>query len=131
MKVLQILVLIFGLSVFVNAQTEEKLFVLSGTVFEPSKAVVVAADITADNKDGRKFKTISDKKGIYKLSIPFGEYTITFHKDGFIIAKFTNFENLSLPEKKLDVNLEITTCYDCGSLIADEDKSERKNQNEI
>ncbi|MGI9034434.1 MAG: hypothetical protein ACR2GD_00190, partial [Pyrinomonadaceae bacterium] len=61
MKILQILILIFGLNIFANAQDKEKSFILSGTIYAP-KTVVAETKITAENKDGQKFQTISDEK---------------------------------------------------------------------
>lgn len=127
MKVLQILVLIFGLSIFTIAQDKEKLFVLSGIVYDAEKSLVPVTEITAKNKDGRKFQTFSNEKGVYRISIPFREYTVAFRKDGFKKSVYTNVENLTADEKKIDVSLEITTCYDCGVLIAEEDKESKKD----
>ncbi len=131
MKVLQILALMFGLTLFVNAQNTEKSFILSGTVFDSEKAVIVGTEITAENKDGRRFKTTSDEKGFYKLSIPFGEYTLVFHKEGFKITKYTNLENLALAEKILDANLEIGTCSDCDGFILEDDNDKKLNNSDI
>jgi Carboxypeptidase regulatory-like domain len=131
MKVLQILVLIFGFTVFANSQNAEKMFVLSGTVFDSEKSVVPGTEITAENEDGRKFQTTSDEKGVYKISIPFGEYTIIFHKDGFKITKVIEFENSLLPEKSFDANLEVGTCYDCNGDLYGENDSDKRNPKEV
>lgn len=114
MKFLRILFLIFGLAVFANAQDKEKSFILSGTIYAP-KTVVAETKITAENKDGQKFQTISDEKGVYKFSIPLGEYKLSYCKDGFKLTTI-NFENVSLSEKTFDVNLEVGN-YPCNEKI--------------
>ena len=131
MKILQILGLIFWLTVFANGQKAEEMFVLSGTVFDSEKAVVPVTEVTAEKKNGRKFQTTSDENGVYKLSIPFGEYTIIFHKDGFKILKVIEFENSSLLEKTFDANLEVGTCSDCNGDLYGEDNSDKRKSKEI
>ncbi len=132
MKVLQILVLIFGLIVLANGQNAEKIFVLSGTVFDSAKAVVPATEVIAENKDGRNFQTTSDENGIYRLSIPYGEYTVIFNKDGFKKSIYTNVNNLLLPERKLEVNLEVGSCSDCnGEMILDDEVETKNKTNKI
>ncbi len=130
MRILQALVLIIGLAVFANAQEKEKFFTLSGIVHDYSeeKAVVPLTEIVAENKDGRSFKTTSDKKGIYKLSIPFGEYTLIFHKEGFKITKVLYFENLSLPEKTFEAYLDVGSCSNCGVLNPEPENNEEKRK---
>ncbi len=131
MKVLQILVLMFCLVVAANAQNTEKMFILSGMVFDSEKAVIIGTEVTAENKDGRKFQATFDENSLYKLSIPFGEYTIIFHKNGFKILRVINFENSSLLEKTFDANLEVGYCSDCNGDLYGEDNSERRKPKEI
>lgn len=126
MKVLQILILILGLVVCANAQKTEKLFVLSGTVYDSVKAVVSAVKLTAKN-DGHVFNTTSDSEGTYKIELPFGKYTFEFNSPGFIPYVVLNFENLSETNINLDVNFLVAECSDCGSdyigkVIEDVDK---------
>ena len=131
MKFLQILVLIFGLVVCVNAQNSEKLFLMSGTIYDLNKAVVVATKITAESENGKKFNTVSNNEGVYKLSLPFGKYTIEFQQEGFKLSRFINFENFSLPERRLDVTLEVGRCEDCNGAIYGERNDEKDKPKEI
>jgi len=117
MKILQILVLMFGLVVFSNAQNSEKVFLLSGTVYDVNKAVIVVAKITVESENGKKFNTVSNDEGVYKLSLPFGKYTIEFQKDGFKLSRFINYENFTLTEKHFDVTLGVGRCEDCNGAI--------------
>jgi hypothetical protein len=128
MKVLQTLVLICGLICFAGAQQKEKLFTLSGTVrnYKEEKAGVPLTEVVAENKDGRSFKTVSDENGFYRLSIPFGEYTLVFHHDGYKITKVMNFENSSAPEKTFEAYLDVSGCDDCGVLIPEPENKEVK-----
>jgi Carboxypeptidase regulatory-like domain len=91
----------------------------------------LGTEVTAQNKDGRKFQTTSDENGFYKLSVPFGEYTIIFHKNGFKILRIINFENSSLLEKTFDANLEVGYCSDCNGDLYGEDNSEKRKPKEI
>ena len=72
MKVLRILVLIFGLVVLANAQ---KSF-LSGTVYDSNGAVILGTKVYATNVKGQKIETIVNTDGNYLLELPVGVYTI-------------------------------------------------------
>ena len=99
-----------------NAQNAEKLFVLSGTIYDLNKAVIPKTEITFKNIDGQVFKTESFPDGNYKILIPFGKYTIEFYQDNFKPLIIKNFQNLSLLEKKFDVSM-VEYCTDCGGGI--------------
>ena len=70
MKILQILVLILGLSIFANAQKA----ILSGAVYDANGSVIVEAKVTAINDKGAKFVTLTNDEGIYSLDLPFNSY---------------------------------------------------------
>jgi Carboxypeptidase regulatory-like domain len=125
MKILQILVLMFGLAFLVNAQ--EKITLLSGTVYDADKTVVPLTAITATDSNKFVFKTISDERGFYKIWLPTGKYTIDFHKYGFKRLIITDFEDLKRNGKTINVNLEIGYCSDCnGDPFSDEIENIRK-----
>jgi hypothetical protein len=127
MKILQVLVLILGLTVFANAQRAEKIFVLGGTVYDSNKALVVSAELTAKNKDGRIYKTFSNEDGIYSIKLPFGKYTLKFTKDGFKDFIVINFENFSVTEESFDVDFIVGHCADCnGDIYGERDQNELK-----
>jgi len=73
MKILQILVLIAGLSFFINGQTTSKA-TLTGTVYDPTGAVIPMMKITAINERGEKFETQTNADGVYVLNLTFNLY---------------------------------------------------------
>jgi Carboxypeptidase regulatory-like domain len=121
MKVLHILLLIFVLIGFANAQDS----ILSGTVVDLNKSPLSNTAITATNADGKIFKTISDEKGFYRLWLPFGNYTIEFHKYGFK-RTLVKGDFLS-PGSNTDVKMEPGVCNDCnGDPYSNEIQNVRK-----
>ncbi len=113
MKVLRILVLILGLTVFVNAQNT----VLSGTVYDINKAVVVGTEILIKDTNNKIYKTKSDDSGEYEVTLPFGDYTIEFSQTGFKILRVINLKINSETKKTFDVTLEVGRCEDCNGAI--------------
>ena len=67
MKFFQVLVLIFGLGVFTNAQKA----ILSGTVTDKFGSVIPGAKVFALNEKGEKFETITNAEGNYVLNLLF------------------------------------------------------------
>ena len=84
MKILQILVLIFGLTVLVNAQKA----VLSGTVYDPVGAVIPEVKVTAVDEKGEKFESVTNDDGVYALSLSYNLYDARTSSANFKIAKF-------------------------------------------
>jgi hypothetical protein len=82
MKVLQILVLVFGLSVFANAQESS----LTGAVYDAQGSVITKAKVIATNEKGENFETVTNEDGIYVLKLPFNVY---YANDNFKIAKYS------------------------------------------
>lgn len=128
MKILQILVLIFGFVVLVNAQKA----VLSGTVYDANGAVIPETKIIAINEKGERFKTETNNEGVYVLNLPFNLYD-TKNSAHFKIAKYEiivdrerGFEKFVLKDFKfvpsyrgkmnLDIALEVynTNCGVAG-----------------
>lgn len=102
MKVLQILVLMFGLSVLANAQK----VVLSGKITDTNGGVIPQVKVVLiENKNS--FSTITNDDGYYSLQIPAGIYLIEFYG----VAGFlkTNVENYRVAPTKmnLDIVLEV------------------------
>ncbi len=122
-KVFQILFLIFVLIGFANAQDS----VLSGTVFDSTKAVVSATKIEAKNITGQVFKTISNSDGFYEITLPFGKYEIEFYRDGFKKFILKNFENSSSNKVTFNVDFLVGHCEDCnGAILGERDENETK-----
>ena len=81
MKVLQVLTLIFGLTIFANSQTS----ILSGSVYDAYGALIIGAKIVAVNERFEKFESFTDDKGEYKLNLPFKRYDST---GNFKVSKY-------------------------------------------
>ena len=84
MRISQVLVLIFGLTIFVNAQ---KAF-LSGTLYDAVGAVIPEVKVTAVNEKGEKFETVTNNDGVYSLSLPYNLYEARTSSANFKIARF-------------------------------------------
>jgi Carboxypeptidase regulatory-like domain len=123
MKVLHILILIFVLIGFANAQDS----VLSGTVFDSTKAVVPATNVEAKNTKGQVFKAISNEAGYYEITLPFGKYEIEFYRNGFKKFSLKNFENISSNKVTFNVDFLVGHCEDCnGAILGERDENETK-----
>lgn len=112
MKVFQILILMFGLSIFTNAQES----VLSGTVYDQVKARVAATEISIKESNGENYKTKTNDSGEYRINLPFGNYTVEFVQIGFKILRVTNLKVAS-SVKIVDATLESGRCEDCNGAI--------------
>lgn len=130
MKILQVLVLIFGLAITVISQTNYTT-VLSGTVYDANGAVIPKTIIKATNEKGEKFETETDDEGLYVLNLPYNKYdtktTTDFRVASYeIIVDLTDrgFEKFVLKDFKLvpsylgKMNLDIALDTDnsnCGA----------------
>src|SRR5215470_2983520 len=82
---------------------------ISGTVYDPSAAVIGGADVTAVNEaTGVEFKQVTNEVGLYSFpSIGVGTYTITVEIPGFKTAKRTGITlNTGTPSVQ-NFNLEL------------------------
>ncbi len=77
------LVALITLPFALTAQTN--LGTITGTVKDPSGAVIESVDVTATRvSTAAQFKTVSNNLGFYSLlDLPIGNYILTFHRDGF------------------------------------------------
>jgi Carboxypeptidase regulatory-like domain/TonB-dependent Receptor Plug Domain len=94
---------------------------VSGTVSDPSGAVLVGAKVTLDNGAGLKRETVTDEKGLYSFSdMAPGSYTLTATAPNFAPKVFDNLAltaglalNLDIPleppSEKTEVNVESST----------------------
>jgi hypothetical protein len=121
MKVLRILVLTVCLTVLANAQKG----ILTGTVYDPSGAVIVGSKITAVNQKGEIFEARTNDEGVYSLSLPLDgyqpvlnqkitKYTITVESTGFerFTLKDLKFVNSSKGSLCLDFALDVGAMID-------------------
>ncbi len=114
MKCFQILVLIFGLSIFASGQKT----ILSGNIKDKSGAVIPNAKIEAKNLQGKVFTTRTNDDGHYQLELIEGEYTveITTPFDKFSVSNYwINYR------MQFDVALQ---CKDCELIDKDMLKAE-------
>jgi hypothetical protein len=103
MKILQILVLIFGFIVSANAQKTT----LNGTVFDPNGAVIITTKIVAVNSKGQKFESIVDDDGKYTLELPVATYSINFSAPGFKNVKIENYEIVNSYNGKMSFDISL------------------------
>ncbi|MEP6903933.1 MAG: carboxypeptidase-like regulatory domain-containing protein [Actinomycetota bacterium] len=115
MKIMQILVLVFGLFVVVNAQNvSERLEKsnLSGTVFDETGAVITQTKVAFTSKTGKVFNTVTNQDGIYQIELNEGNYLIEFYKEGFKPYKFENYKLAFRSKMQLDVSLDVGAMID-------------------
>ena len=84
MKFLQVLILMFTLLVYANAQKA----VLTGAVYDAVGAVIVKAKVTAVNEKGEIFETETNDEGIYSLNLPYNNYDARTSSANFKISKY-------------------------------------------
>jgi ssDNA-binding Zn-finger/Zn-ribbon topoisomerase 1 len=115
MKVLQVLVLILGFTFLANAQNT----LLTGTVYDVNKAVIVGADILISDTNNKtyKIKLKTNERGEYEANLTSGNYIVKFSQSGFKILNIVNLEINSEAKKTLDVTLEVGRCEDCNGAI--------------
>lgn len=104
MKVLQILVLFFCLTISCSSQSA----VLSGTVYDQKGAVIPSAEIKLKGKTGKDYKVKTNDIGKYEIQLYEGIYTIVFTANLFKNLKIKNYKIISISYGKmaLDVSLE-------------------------
>src|SRR5262249_43983914 len=93
---------------------------LSGTVYDPSGAVVGGAEVTATNDaTGVPFKQNTNEAGLYSFpSIGVGTYTVTVEIPGFKTARVTGITlNLGTPTGR-NITLEVGAAAETVSVEA-------------
>ena len=106
MKILQVLVLILGVTVLAKAQE----VILTGTIYDFQGAVIPNSKIVATNKNSKVFKTTTNEDGIYKLKLKPGIYAIQVPRlPGLKGIKFNDYRILITYDGKmnLDISLDI------------------------
>lgn len=124
MKVLQVLLLVIGLSISANAQNVSEYAektILTGTVYDADGSVIVDAIVTAVDQKRQRFESKTTSEGVYTLRLPFNAYNSSYK---FKVAKYevsvtaVNFEKSVfnnfkvVPGKtQLDVALDVGGNY--------------------
>ncbi len=123
MKVLQILVLIIGLTLAANGQKHNETAILTGIIFDQMGEVITDAKIIVINQKGKKFETVTNEKGNYEIKLPvtvykgnfditklpITKYTIRVESRGFRIFEIKEFNFVQPKSRKiqLDIALEV------------------------
>ncbi|HUK46459.1 MAG TPA: TonB-dependent receptor [Terriglobales bacterium] len=87
---------------------------LTGTVTDPSNAVISGATVAADNKaTGQERTTVTDVSGVYKFSqLPPGDYSVKFSASGFKTAQVgsvtINITETAVLNAKLELGAQAT-----------------------
>lgn len=92
-------------------QSNESTEFISGTVYDPNKAVIPKADIVLTHKESkREYRVKSDEDGTYRISgLEVGEYKIDIFFPGFRIFKKQDLKINSGEALQLNVTLQIGT----------------------
>ena len=122
MRVLQLLVLIFGLAVITNSQNIDKA-ILSGTVYDQIGGTIQNAKIIITDKNNKRFETVTNESGVYEIELPFTmykgnynirislitKYSIRVESRGFRVTEIKNFNFIQPKSRKmqLDIALEV------------------------
>ncbi len=94
---------------------------ITGTVSDPSGAVIPRAEITATNMDtGVVTQTVSNEVGLYRLSnIPIGRYEVRFVAPGFKAHVRSGITLTVAQTLRLDVTLETGTVQESVTVTAE------------
>ena len=124
MRILKILILLFGIPLFVSAQTNNT-SKLTGIVYDAQGSVVVDARVMAKGPNGKVFEGITNAEGIYVLTLAYNKYEAgsTFKEARYdITVKAHAFKNsvtngfVFIPSQfgamHLDIALEVETIID-------------------
>lgn len=135
MKFLQILILLFGLTIFANAQKA----ILSGTVYDMNGAVIPNTKVVAQNKSGKLFETRTDENGIYNLELLPDIYNIEISRGGFAAIKLNNYRVPQAFDGKMNFDVSLSVVGDgviCRLTVSSAPKTKikrksykRKNKN--
>ena len=106
MKILQILVLILGLSFVINAQSVNRTTTLKGTIFNQAGGVITDVWITIKSVNGKGF-TFQPRYGPYRTQILPGTYSIEVNYKKSQLYEMYKIENYEVPLAK-EITLDIT-----------------------
>ena len=114
MKILQILVLMFGIFIVANGQEKESLTELQGIVVDQAGGVIPSTRIVLTNSKGRKFEAFTNEEGMYLIRVPSGTYSIeaeyTKHR-AWKKFKIEEYEIASTKKMTFDISLRIDEAF--------------------
>jgi hypothetical protein len=115
MKVLQILLLVIGLSIVVSGQNvsaySEK-STLTGNVFDEQGSVITNAKISFTNKSGKTFESLTGENGAFRIELNEGKYKIVVSRLGFATYKLLDYKVAFKTKMHLDFALDVLTIID-------------------
>ena len=120
MRVLQFLILVFGLVIVASGQKAT----LSGTVADENGGIISKVPVVATSVEKKAFKTQTNVDGVYRLDLPPGNYQIEFEGIiGFLTTRINNYK-VAPTKMTLDIILDVdvqskTSIY--SDLICDKD----------
>ncbi len=134
MKILQILVLMFGLVVAANAQKA----VLTGSVYDPNGSLIVNSKITAVNQKGEKFVALTNEEGVYILNLPLDKYKpilnqkitkyeITVESPNFEKFILKNFKFIGSSKGQMNLDFALDVFVNINTITVEQDINKRKN----
>ncbi len=89
--------------VVVSGNAQDRTFIIEGTVFDQTGAVIVGAQISIDDGRNHHVTTETDNNGSYRLVVPSGAYTLTTSAKGF--ARYTQVVKLTT---NVNVTIDVT-----------------------
>jgi hypothetical protein len=123
MRILQILVLMFLVNSFVNAQKA----ILSGYVTDSAGASIQNTKVILTDEKMKTISVLTNEDGFYSFHTLKGKYTLEFYPmNGFEITKILNFE-ISKKATKFDIALGIDLTNVVVSELVCKPKSENSN----
>jgi hypothetical protein len=88
MRTILLIAILFSSTFIVSAQRVN----FSGTIFDPSGAVVVGANVVAIySKSKSMLSCTSNTEGVFNLDLEPGLYSLEVNKDGFLTLKYPEF----------------------------------------
>jgi hypothetical protein len=102
MKGVWILVLIFGLNIIANAQRAT----ISGQITDDYGAILPNAKVEFKDKDGKIISTKTGNKGIYRIELTSGNYTIEISFPPFQKLSISDYWVVRYSKMNLDVALQ-------------------------
>ena len=109
--------LVFAVAVFAQANRAS----ISGTIKDPSGAVIVGVDVTAKNIETNvETAAVSNNDGIYLLpNLPPGTYELTFRKTGFKEVVQPSVTLISTQAAGIDVSMQVGAASENVTVTAD------------
>ena len=80
---------------------------LFGTIYDANHAVIASGEVVAQNSEGKKFSTLTNGEGVYKLELPFGTYKVEATAAGFCPNQVEELRVRKSLKETLDFVLEI------------------------